>query len=682
MGGGWTCKEQLTTIEQFAIGAILGDAFEDPSVMMSFGQIVIGVVPIVGQIADARDVAVGIHKIWTTGGKDGKLQTALALIGLIPLLGDGIKAARQGAKGGAKEAVKEAVKETVAKQAPAATETLGRKLLTNADEVAGAFPNLSREAVQGLKELPEKAAKAAAEGGKAATEFASEMSKRLDDLGGNAGALVSFGGGKWSSLAKTLISDPSGVGKDVAAKMQAWRKQQFAALEGKVANAVADVGEDVAKGATPPKMQVTGTDSAISDVDISFLGPNATAHRNAAIRAMEAQHGKGWRELLDADIFGDPAPPASLRGSARRRRQGRREAAGQGERAERARQDAQERHQPRRGRGARQADGRQDGGRAPPARRAAEASGQRGDVQGRRAEDGFAPPAVPQGNRPGPPRRARRGDVAAAGQAQRRGRGPYVTPGGVAKHVTRREGVGGLKEAAGAFKKLSPAMGYMAFLDDLYMLQHVLDGVGKKGFGPSSAKSMAKYADRLAISAGQYGVDMAKAGSARVLFDTVDALLQGARKNPETLVKKAGEHLEAARNLCQQQVKEMLPAVKKSADDYLLHPPEGMTVTAADRAAAAEAVKKSEDSLNKQFGQLASLVANSVKAWWDAEEKGAAPEATVNPSLARKAVSGAPEGQGAGHAAGAMMRRGSAETRFGHDFSRIRIHADARPGGE
>jgi hypothetical protein len=29
-----------------------------------------------------------------------------------------------------------------------------------------------------------------------------------------------------------------------------------------------------------------------------------------------------------------------------------------------------------------------------------------------------------------------------------------------------------------------------------------------------------------------------------------------------------------------------------------------------------------------------------------------------------------------------MMRRGSAETRFGHDFSRIRIHADARPGDE
>ena len=108
-GKGWRTPQILSDFEEFAIGAILGDAFESNSGDATFGQIVIGLIPIVGQIADARDVCVGIYKIYESGGKDGKVQTAFALIGFVPLFGDWIKRAAKVGKN-APDAVKAAAK--------------------------------------------------------------------------------------------------------------------------------------------------------------------------------------------------------------------------------------------------------------------------------------------------------------------------------------------------------------------------------------------------------------------------------------------------------------------------------------------------------------------------------------------------------------------------------------------
>jgi hypothetical protein len=105
--------------------------------------------------------------------------------------------------------------------------------------------------------------------------------------------------------------------------------------------------------------------------------------------------------------------------------------------------------------------------------------------------------------------------------------GPYLTPGGVSKHVTRRE----IKmRPMGRFKQMSPAMLYMAFLDDFYMLQGVLAKVEKVGFTEETAKSMAKYSDRLLVSAGQIGgIDVAKVKASRALFENMEGLLRRSR---------------------------------------------------------------------------------------------------------------------------------------------------------
>ena len=204
---GWRCKtdpNQIGTIEQFAIGAIFGDFWEDPNAPAIVGQIFIGVIPIVGQIADARDVIAGVIKIYETGGKDGKFQTAMALVGFIPLFGDAIKAAKGGGKKAAVEAAKEA--------APATTKALAKELAQDAAKVAKTFG--VEEVRKAFPNLGEQVAKALGDGGpEAAEELAKSVKTAMEQFGGNAGHVVAASGGKWADLAKALGKVARGRGR-------------------------------------------------------------------------------------------------------------------------------------------------------------------------------------------------------------------------------------------------------------------------------------------------------------------------------------------------------------------------------------------------------------------------------------------------------------------------------------
>ena len=92
--------------------------------------------------------------------------------------------------------------------------------------------------------------------------------------------------------------------------MQAWRKSQIAAMKNSVEEGVSDIGSEVGRQLEPPRFQQTGTDSFMSDVDISFLGKDSTVYHNAAKRRLAERFGMGYeevRKLLDIDIFTDPA---------------------------------------------------------------------------------------------------------------------------------------------------------------------------------------------------------------------------------------------------------------------------------------------------------------------------------------------------------------------------------------
>lgn len=563
-GSGWRCKEVLTEYEQFSIGAILGDAWDDPSAVASFGQIVIGVIPIVGQIADARDVAVGIHKIWTSGGKDGKLQTALALIGFIPLLGDGIKAARKAIKGEAKAAAKQAVKEAVGKSAGAAEEVLAKRLLHDADAVAKVFKVSKGEVEAMTKNLAELAQKVAKGEAGAAEEYAKTMAKHLDAAGGDASVLVHIGGGKWKNIANLLKE--SDTGKVLGGRMETWRRTVFQEAElNKMAKSAGEFGPDVGKGMTEPAAKVTGTPAFTSDVDVSFMGPNATTHRNTAIRQMEDRFGKNWRDVFDADIFADPTRlhmftqlDSKFAKQAEKRLVKESELnvfakmLNDGKSLEEVKKMATE------------MKAEVDWGAV--VKRQEELKDlaknkelyQQLELKMDVLHSNFLKETDPAA-------RAKIAEEMATiqGKLNAAVEGPYMTPGGAAKHVTRREGLEGVRK--GAYEALSPAMGYMLFLDDLYMLQHTMS----KEMGPGTAKSMVKYADRIMVTAGQYGVDMSKAGGARSLFDQCATLLEASRENPAEAFKRAAPLFENAKSMLSTSLTEMGAAVRKNATDAL-----------------------------------------------------------------------------------------------------------------
>jgi hypothetical protein len=93
-------------VEQILVGAIEGDAVDDPTRWAIAGQVVSGFIPIWGQIADGRDVLIGIGAVWHSGMKDGKAQLGLSLIALVPGVGDYLKACVKPIAGNAAELAK------------------------------------------------------------------------------------------------------------------------------------------------------------------------------------------------------------------------------------------------------------------------------------------------------------------------------------------------------------------------------------------------------------------------------------------------------------------------------------------------------------------------------------------------------------------------------------------------
>ena len=122
------------------------------------------------------------------------------------------------------------------------------------------------------------------------------MSKAYKDVGDNAAALVRLTGQGWNKnaliLNKAVKNGVDGAAA-LAKTMQEWRITYMTETMPK------KMGWGV-------KAVRTGKPELISDLDMSFIGKNASSHRRAAIRHMEENFGHDWRELLDADIFTDP----------------------------------------------------------------------------------------------------------------------------------------------------------------------------------------------------------------------------------------------------------------------------------------------------------------------------------------------------------------------------------------
>ncbi len=143
----------------------------------------VGLIPIVGQIADARDTAAAIKNVWNdprSGGNWGML--GMAAVGWLPGVGDAIKGgskvgrkvlkegveelAKEAAEKAAKEAAEKATKEAAEKAAKeaaekAAKEVAGKEATTSAKSVTGSSKPRSGEVLVGssTKQMRRAAAK-------------------------------------------------------------------------------------------------------------------------------------------------------------------------------------------------------------------------------------------------------------------------------------------------------------------------------------------------------------------------------------------------------------------------------------------------------------------------------------------------------------------------------------------
>ncbi|MFB2977695.1 DUF4157 domain-containing protein [Microseira sp. BLCC-F43] len=88
-------------------GAVVGDFKENPTIWNTIGQVAIGFVPYAGQVADIRDIIANVKKLHETGYKDPDAWINLVLtgIGIIPGVGDAIKAVGKGSKGAIRKAL-------------------------------------------------------------------------------------------------------------------------------------------------------------------------------------------------------------------------------------------------------------------------------------------------------------------------------------------------------------------------------------------------------------------------------------------------------------------------------------------------------------------------------------------------------------------------------------------------
>ncbi len=88
-------QESEEGIGSFMEGAVAGDFSDNQSWSATAGQVAVGFIPIVGQIADARDTIASVKKVWN-GEEGGWLSLGASIVGWVPGIGDAAKAAIRG----------------------------------------------------------------------------------------------------------------------------------------------------------------------------------------------------------------------------------------------------------------------------------------------------------------------------------------------------------------------------------------------------------------------------------------------------------------------------------------------------------------------------------------------------------------------------------------------------------
>ena len=512
-------------VEQFLWGAVIGDYFEDATAASTLGAIVGGISPL-GWAGDIRDTYRGLTLILAGEYKQGIIDTAFAMLGFIPLAGDFAK----------------------------------KVLKRPAQEAATELAKATREVIQGL----EKSAKRA---GQSLDDFVSgtrrAMSAAPSILASPALMRLALDTDTVAEkLARenlewaTLIRHYQRLGADdIVNDLHNWRRSQIDRIRKKAAREVLGDSPDISKTTPPP----TGTDDPLSDVDHSFAGPSASKMKHAFERIMnDTFPGADWRKVLKTDVFTDAERlhlfselPASIRPAieadllkdtglnafAKMIFEG-----GSGDRTmELARQmgfDA--------GAVTLRVDELRKLARNP-------AEIRRLELQVDEWHGEFLKTSDPE---------LAKKIAATQSLINAASHGAYVTPGGVAKHVTRREmAASKAGTLPGPFEALSPEMKKMAFLDDLAALEGAFRSLRDSGATADVVKDMSKYAERFLRSAGQAGVDTLALEHTFNLWRTFTRALEESRAG----VAQPAAYVATQAQLLNKQIERIAAAVAKTS---------------------------------------------------------------------------------------------------------------------
>lgn len=132
-GGGSWWDRTTSGIGNFFEGAIKGDFAGDTGWAGVGGQVVVGLIPIVGQAADVRDVTANFDA-WRNGEPGAGVGMLAAGVGFIPGVGDGLKGLIKGGRQAARGAD--------------AAATIGRR---SADEAVGRLPKHLRNKMKRIR---------------------------------------------------------------------------------------------------------------------------------------------------------------------------------------------------------------------------------------------------------------------------------------------------------------------------------------------------------------------------------------------------------------------------------------------------------------------------------------------------------------------------------------------------
>ncbi len=319
-GRDWSAPEdteRLVDWQSMFFGGVIGDFWEDPDATGAITQILVGLIPGIGLLADGRDLVAGLLKVWTSGTREGKVQTALALAGVLPF-GDIAKLVKRRAD---KKTIAKALRDATAET----QQRLAQVLLEEPGGVARRFRAVlpagqaaTQELSGGLRAFEAASAVAgratdarAAEGaaGKAAEAYADAVARWLDESADNAMAVVVLSGDVVAKKGEKLVGwkrvaaalDAAGdKGKALGERMERWRAQQLES----VIHDVQMLGKT--RGAGEVVIKRTGTAKFSSDMDVNFLGADAAMMRNTAQELMEKRFGAQWGSMFDGAFLLDP----------------------------------------------------------------------------------------------------------------------------------------------------------------------------------------------------------------------------------------------------------------------------------------------------------------------------------------------------------------------------------------